>query len=169
MAAKASGYTHMAAAKKNMIVKWQNAGKTPSQVAELLSRDPSSVCRHFKRNAENLGKFIAPVGRPRKLTEMQLDRVEETLGKMVTAADSQYQVTAGMVRRALRLRCSDKTVLNALHQRGIKFRPMREKPVRTESDEKERLRFATTHSVKPKSFGCVVSMLTWTISTSPYI
>ena len=82
------------------------------------------------------------------MTQTQVDRIANTTQTMITAANSEYQVTAGMVRGALRLKCSDKLVLNALHSRGNRFRPMREKPVRTEKDEKDRLEFAKVHRGK---------------------
>jgi hypothetical protein len=67
-------------------------------------------------------------------------------------ADAEWQVTAAMVRGALKLKCKDRVVLNALHSRGIRFHPMREKPIRTADDEKDRKKFGHAHSKKPVGF-----------------
>ena len=146
----ATGYTHYSTAEKDLLRRLQDKGKTPSEIAELMDRDISSVNRHFQCNVSKTK--VRPVGRPKALTEKQIDKLVDTAERMIQAADSLYQVTAGMVRRALKLKCTDKTVLSELHNRGVWFRPMREKPVRTEADEKDRLDFGKEFSVKPETF-----------------
>ena len=148
---KPSGYTHFSTVEKDLLAKLQASGKTPSQVAVLMGRDLSAVCRHFKRN-EKKSQRIRPVGQPPALTEKQKDRVVFTMEKMVAAADSKYQVTAGMVRCGLKLQCSDRVIRDTLHSRGVTFHPMREKPVRTEEDEKARYSFGKKYCPKPKAF-----------------
>jgi transposase len=83
------------------------------------------------------------------------------MSSMVKAADSKYQVTANMVSKALKLKCSDRVVLDALHERGVEFHPMREKPVRTEDDEKARRKFAKDYKAKPATY--------WEKSVDAYI
>ena len=144
-------YSHYSDIEKACLHRLQLLGKTPSVVAEMMGRDLSSVMRHFKRNTDKTKKSPRGAGRPRRLTEGQIDRLAKTTKKMVKAANSEYQVTAGMVRRALKFKCSDKLVLNALHSRCIRFHPMREKPVRTEDDEKEHMALAKLHGGKPMS------------------
>ena len=148
---KPSGYTHFSLLEKDLLAKMQKSGKTPSQVAVLMNRDLSTVTRRFKRN-EKKSQRVRPVGQPPALTEKQKDRVVLTMEKMVAAADSKYQVTAGMVRCALKLQCSDRVVLDTLHSRGVNFHPMREKPVRTEADETARYQFGKKYAPKPKVF-----------------
>ena len=149
---KTTAYSQHSDVEKACLRRLQEQGKTPSMIAEMMGRDLSSVARHCKRNLCKKGKFVKGVGRPRGLTEAQIDRIAKTMKQMVLAANSEYQITAGMVRRALKLKCSDKLVLNALHSRGLRFHPMREKPVRTEQDEKERLAFARLYGGKPIKF-----------------
>ena len=43
-------------------------------------------------------------------------------------------------------------VQDALRSRGVRFRPMREKPIRTADDEKDRLAFGNRHAKKPLGF-----------------
>ena len=60
---------------------------------------------------------------------------------------------SGLLRaQALKLKCSVKRVQEALRSRGVCFRPMREKPVRTADDEKDRLAFGNRHAKKPPGF-----------------
>ena len=147
-AMKASSYRHFTEAEKKFVKESKAAGLSPSEVADELERDVSSVARHFK----NSGSPAGLVGRPAALTKQVIDKLVATAASMTKAAESKYQVTASMVKKALKLKCCDRVILNALHQRGVSFHPMREKPVRTEQDEKDRLKFAKTHAEKPASF-----------------
>jgi transposase len=146
---KAPSCTHyFTEAEKKFVKESKAAGMSPSEVADELERDVSSVARHFK----NSGSPAGLVGRPAALTKQVIDKLVATVASMTKAAESKYQVTAIMVKKALRLKCCDRVILNALHQRGVSFHPMREKPARTEQDEKDRLKFAKTHAEKPASF-----------------
>ena len=53
---------------------------------------------------------------------------------------------------ALKLKCSVRRVHDALRSRSVRFRPMREKPIRTADDEKDRLAFGNRHAKKPPSY-----------------
>ena len=66
-----------------------------------------------------------------------------------------------MIKDALKLKCCERTILAALHRHGIYFRPMRQKPVLTSKDKKERLTFGLTDRSKPASF--------WTSTVHAYI
>ena len=50
------------------------------------------------------------------------------------------------------MKCSLRRVSDALHSRGVRFHPMREKPIRTEADERDRLAFAKKYAQKPARF-----------------
>ena len=58
-----------------------------------------------------------------------VDKLVNTIEQMTKAADSKYQVTLNMVMTALKMKCCEKTARRALHARGVRFHPMREKPV----------------------------------------
>ena len=96
-------YSHYSDIDKACLHRLQLLGKTPSVVAEMMGRDLSSVVRHFKRSTDKTKKSPRGAGRPRRLTEGQIDRLAKTTKKMVKAANSEYQVTAGMVRRESKL------------------------------------------------------------------
>ena len=147
-------FTHFNTTEKDCLRRLQNAGKSPSEVALLLDRDLSAVNRHFQRNAQP-AKATKPVGHPPALTEKQVDRVVERVEHMTQAAGKSrrpYQVTAGMVRKSLKLKCKDPVVLAALRKRGVSSHKMREKPLLTEDDEKSREQFGTKYSRKKEAF-----------------
>ena len=150
--ARPSGYTHFTDSEHSLLSRWQAEGKTPTEVAKLLDHDLSVVARHYKRNDDTILAAVRRVGRPPALTERQAARAVEVAQTMIEAADGHYQVTVGMVRRALKLKCCDRTVLDALHKEGVWFHSMREKPILTPDDVKDRHKFACAHCRKPASF-----------------
>ena len=76
----------------------------------------------------------------------------KTITSMTAAADAKCQVTLSMVLKACKLTVSERVASDALHERGLYFRPLREKPVRTEDDEKDRLAFGSKYSKEPAEF-----------------
>ena len=64
------------------------------------------------------------------------------MGDMVAEAKGQREVTVNMLRRRTRLRCAERMLSRKLHAKGVYFRMLREKPVLTPSDVRERLNFA---------------------------
>ncbi|CAE8608797.1 unnamed protein product, partial [Polarella glacialis] len=147
---KKTAFRHYSGEEKEFLAKWHEEGKTPTEIAEL-GRDLSSVFRHVK--AMSSKKKAKPVGRPPSLSSKEVDRIVSKAKDLIKVADSKYQVTASMIRTGARLTCCVRTVLDALHSRGLYLHPMREKPVRTEEDEQCRLEFATTYGAKPLSSG----------------
>lgn len=147
-----SGYTLMSADEKDQLRQLQDKGKTPTQVAELMGRDLSTVNRHFKRNSGELPVSKRSVGHPPSLTPKQIDRLVKTTEQMTRAAGDEYDVTASMLRTALKFKCTDRVVLNALHSRGITSHKRREKPVLTTDDVTDRRGFGDTFGSKPSGF-----------------
>ena len=143
-------FSHLSKAELDLLEKHYNNGKTATQVADALSRDLSSVDRHFKRL--DAGDAAPKKGRPNSLTTEQEKQVVKTAEELIRAAKSEWGVTAAMVREALKLKCCDRVILEVLHKRGIWFHSMREKPVRTEDDEKDRRKFGARYEKKPASF-----------------
>ena len=46
---------------------------------------------------------------------------------MIRVADAKYQITALMLKTALKLKCVEKTILRALHENGVWFHKLAEK------------------------------------------
>jgi len=137
-------------AEKGLLRKWHTEGKGANEIAKLLGRDRSTIFRQVARLSSR--KKTRPVGRPVKLTKEKIDQLVRKAKEMIKVADAKYQVTAAMIRKGAKLKCSIRAVLDALHSRGVYMRPMREKPVRTDKDEQERLAFSQTYASKPTTF-----------------
>jgi hypothetical protein len=120
----------------------------PSLIAKDLGRDKSSITRAiFKKHLYKKG-----VGRKKAITPKMVSKLSAKAKAMVKKADGEYEVTVTMIKKACRVKACNKTVLREFHKRGIYFRRLREKPVLTAADKKDRLRFATEYKGKPKSW-----------------
>ena len=144
-------YTHVGGHEDSLIRRWMEEGKSATKIAELLRRDLSTVARRMRRLSSRRRQPCG-AGRPKKLSAADEGRVERVAERMIQQAGSEWLVTAGMVKKALKLKCCDRVILEALHRRGIFFRPMRQKPVLTVNDVRDRAAFAEQFVGKPASF-----------------
>ena len=158
-AAHAAGYSHYSSEELRLLAKWREEGRKPTEMAHLLGRDLSSVSRRLRRITT--GAASPQVGRPPALSVAQIDRLVVLANEMIEDADCKYQVTARLLQKTMRLKCSEKTILTALHDRGVWFRPFREKPLLTDEDVEARKKFARTHVHKPLTF--------WTRTIDAYL
>ncbi len=67
---------------------------TPREIADLLRRDKSTITRHVVK-----GHIPKRDGRPRMLSEADVDALEALLEKMIKKADRQYEVTLEMLKK----------------------------------------------------------------------
>lgn len=67
---------------------------------------------------------------------------------LVRKADLRYAVAIKMVRKAAKVTASERTILNAFHARGVKYRPFRSKPGLQQQDVKDRLASGRHHAAK---------------------
>ena len=125
---------------------YEDDGMWPSEIAELLHRDKSTLTRLLVKKGPRKKD-----GRPPSLTEDQIDRLTEKLEEMIKKANGEWPVTADMLKRTLRLKVTVKTNLT-LHLRGYWWHTMREKPLLTEQDIADRFQFALDHYRKPASY-----------------
>lgn len=143
-------FHHFSEEEKQLLRRWCQEGKSLTDIAKLLHRNLGTVHRQYLRLK---CRAAAPkVGRPQKITEKVAQVLVKKAEIMVKDADSKCQVTADMIRKGAGLKCCTRVVLNALHAKGIYLHPMREKPVRTEVDEADRLHFGKIYGPKPLSF-----------------
>jgi hypothetical protein len=152
-------FSHLKDVEKQQLLRWVSEGKKPMEISLLLRRSLSTIVRHIGKLKSK--KKCAPVGRPPCISEALKDRLVAKVKALTKAADAKYQVTAAMIRKSAALKCSNRTLLDALHSRGIYMHPLREKPVRTEEDEKDRLQFGSLHAPKPITF--------WTTKVDAYL
>jgi len=123
--------------------KMHDAGMGIKKIGKLLRRGPHTISKHvFKRHARHAKSLV---GRPPKLTEKGVDKIVATHGKMLAEAKGKREVTLKMVKARMRLRCSERTISRSFATRGIRFRPLYEKPDLSDADKKERLAFAKEH------------------------
>jgi hypothetical protein len=98
----------------------------PTDIAAAVGRDLSGICRLLAQK-----KAPKPMGRPRALTEGQIDKTIKTLEAMIDEASAKREVTLAMVMRRCRLKVCDRVVADALHARGYWFHKLRTKMILT--------------------------------------
>ena len=127
--------------------KWYIDGETTAEIAERLGRSQSTITRLLVKRVARKKQ-----GRKAALNTTAVDKLEAKLVAMVKRADGRYEVTVAALRRASRAKASERTILDALHKRGIYFRRLREKPVLTEQDVIDRKAFAEKFGGKSASW-----------------
>jgi len=118
-------------------------GESPREIARRLGRDTSTITRLVIKRLPRKTQ-----GRKQILTPTAIDKLQNKLESMITKADSEYAVTVAMLKKASRCPASSRTILRALHSRGIFFRPLRQKPTLTPDDIAARLAFAEKYESK---------------------
>ena len=146
----ASTFTHWSQKEGELLKRWHTEGKTVQEIADLLQRDETTIRRQMKLSRARGGR--RRVGRPRLLTPKQEKKIVRTADRMIEQADGEWQVTADMVKQALKLKCCTRVFLEAFHKRNIYFHSMRQKPLLTKADVERRSSFAEEYYRKPVSF-----------------
>ncbi len=133
---------YMTSEEKRLAWMWfEEDREDATEIADRLRRDPTSIRRFLKH-----GKVEAKRnGRPRALSEEQIDRLVKLVNAEVKKAAGKYPVTADFIRKRFRPKVCIRVIANALHQRGVWFHKLREKPVLTSEDVKARSAFATRY------------------------
>ena len=122
-------------------------GKEPSEIADLLHRDKSTLTRFLVKKEKKGGR-----GRKIALTEKAVDALEKKMESLVKKADGMYEVTMAMLKKATKTKVAERTIFNAFRARGIYFRPFRKKPELTSDDIKSRNTFAKKYGKKTKAW-----------------
>ena len=84
-----------------------------------MHRDKSSLTRLLDAELER-----RPDGRPKSFTETQVDAMEKKLEDMILEANQEHRVTAGDLKKRMRLKATNKTILKALHEMGRGMSPI---------------------------------------------
>ena len=116
-------------------------GETADEIAERLRRDPTAIRRFLKHGQIEASRN----GRPRALSEEQIDRLVKLVKAEVKKVGTEYPVTAEFLRKRFRPKVCTRVIANALHQRGVWFHKLRERPVLTSEDVKARAAFAARY------------------------
>ena len=140
-------WTKMTTAEIALAKKWHVVdGESPREIAIRLGRNKSTLTRLLVQR-----KARKRPGRKEMLGAAAVDKLQNKLEGMIVKADSKYEVTVSMLKRSARCKASPRTMLNRLHERGVSFRPLRQKPVLTPTDIEDRLAFAEKFSGKSAS------------------
>jgi transposase len=134
----------MTAAERDLARKlYHEKGKEPSEIADIFDRDHSTITRLlFVR------KKAMKAGRKAMLTEAQVDNLVKRLDEMITKAKAKKEINVAALKRRTKCKAGEKTILRALHERGLYFHVMRQKPILTPEDVKERVAFAKKYKDK---------------------
>ena len=135
----------MSDCEKRLARMWiKEEGESVEEVARRLRRNRSSI---WELLADDLDERPG-VGRKVALTEEDKDRLVVLTDKLVERADVRWLVTAAMIQMKFYPKVSTRTLLTALHERGIWFFKVREKPILTDEDIKRRYQWAKDYRRK---------------------
>ena len=119
---------------------WHAEGLGVKTIAKRLERSTDTVSQHvFKKNKRGKKK---PVGRPQTISDERFSTIMSTYEAMLAKAKNSAEVTAGALKRRMRLKSSLKTLHRAFWARGVYLRPMYEKPTLTYDDKQARIAVA---------------------------
>jgi len=125
-------------------------------VAKLLKRSKSTI--HKLMTATGIkkpssGRVVKPrpIGRPHAITPAVYKKLSSALNSLQRQANGAKEVTLAMVKTKAGCTACVRTIQRAFHARGVRFRRLREKPILTKDDIKERLRFGLQHKRRSKT------------------
>lgn len=142
-----SSWKKMTPSEVALAKQWHVDGESTAEIAERLGRNQSSITRLLVKRLPRKKQ-----GRKSVLQKAAVDKLEAKLQSMILKADGKYVVTVAALKRATRTKASKRTVLDALHKRGVYFRRLREKPVLTDQDIRDRKAFAERYQGKSASW-----------------
>lgn len=131
-----AGWKKFSAEEERLAKNWFQAGVEPSEIAERLDRDKSTVTRHCVKLVPRQQQ-----GRPRKLSDAQVDFLIRRLHQLVVSAKGRYHVTAAILKKSTGWKVSVRRISDALHARKVYFRKLREKPLLKDEDVAQRKAF----------------------------
>ena len=103
--------------------------KKPTEIASATGSELSSIVRCLDRK----GPPMKPGPKP-ALDEAKVERLETLLEDMIQKANTEYEVTAEMLKTRSKLKESARTIMDSLHQRGVYCRLFRHKLQLTDED-----------------------------------
>ena len=126
---------------------YHDHGEEPSEIGEKLGRDQSTICRILFTARKKPGK----VGRPRALSDAQVDRLAKKTQELVQKNEKRTpkrDVTKKQIKHSARVKASLRTISRRFKERKITFGPYKEKILLSADDKAERLKFAKKHAGK---------------------
>ena len=150
---------YMSPCEIRLALMWKNEdGESVEEIGRRLRRHVSTLWRLLQAPEIERG-----VGRKPALTEQDKDRLVALTERMVERAGCCYQVTIEMIQLSFHIDVCDRVISDALHERGMWFCRMREKPVLTPDDVIERFDWAKNIVIIQPNGGVAMSSSTSTI------
>ena len=114
-----AGWTKLSSEELRLAKKWYfDDKKKPAEIADLLGRDKSTLTRALVKQVPRKKQ-----GRPRVLSEADVDFLERRLDELIVKSMGKYHVTAALVRRSARCKASVKAIQLAFRKRRLFFFP----------------------------------------------
>ena len=138
---KSASFHHVTPQEAALMKRLHDEGIGVKKVAASVGRSSDTVSKHvFKKHFRQ----TTQVGRPVVINEAKFKQLQKGYQKMLREVTGK-EVTINMLKRKLKLKCSNKSISRAFWQHGIHFRPLYEKPDLSTSDVKARLAWAEAH------------------------
>ena len=141
------GWKKLSDVELRLAQKWFADGVALAEIADGLDRDKSTITRHCVKMVARKAQ-----GRKRAFSERQIDFLERRLHELIAKANKRDHVRAKMLKRSSRMKVSTRRISDALHERNIYFRKLREKPMLTQEDKKARMEFACNFKAKGREW-----------------
>jgi transposase len=116
-----AGWKKMTPDEMRLATAWYKDGISPAAIAHRFGRAKSNITRLLVQQ-----KARKRQGAPVKLSKGKVDFLVKRLNELVVKANCKYTVTVDDLKRNTRVKVSTRTILKALHDRGIFFRKLRE-------------------------------------------
>ena len=136
-------FTRVSPQEQASMLRMNRRGRGVRKIAKVFGRSRDTVSKKvFPRH----GAECAPkLGYPKNISPKKRKRIECKIYSLVTKASAMREVTAKRIHKELNRTCSAKTLLRAIWQHNLAFRPLYDKPDITEEDKGKRLGFGEEH------------------------
>jgi len=123
---------------------WSTEDGLPiTQIAKLLRRNKSAISRQLASSEDK-----EKPGRQFMLSEAQVDRLVKKTKEYIKQAKGRYRITYALLKKRTRTKASIRTIQRAFVLRNITYKKMREKPLLTDQDVKDRFKFSVKYKGK---------------------
>ena len=136
-----------------LIEKWREDKVVPSDIAERLDRDKSTITRHLAMKSSRKVKRGEQKGRrgpKRQLTDTQVAALIPKMEGKIKTVNAEYEVTMTMIQKSARVKVSVRKLRERLAEQGVSWHAMRTKPTLTDEDIEDRHQFGKDYKDKPK-------------------
>ena len=133
-------YCHTNETEQKILQRMRRLGYGSKAIQDVMGRSKAWVSKHSKRLSRTKGSTkVKKAGRKRVITPLVFDRLSKALRLLQKKSKGLKEVTVDMVKARARCNATNRTVLDAFHEKGIVFTPLFEKCILSKEDRQERL------------------------------